>query len=197
LPRPTGERARKEGFATAHTATILILERHPLLVSFWDGYNAANVRMIEVNCPAVANGDRRASPLCRPPLESGTRGYLGCHFPCRFETRQELRTGDSNGPRVNKKYQGDLEARVALNGMRITKSHWHWGGRPKKSANNDIIGQNGPQKNANLVRFKEKHTQTNSQETKKSLNNRRWIWPLNFSNYLALGANRDPQGGAR
>ncbi len=71
--------------------------------------------------------------------------------------------------------------------MLITKGQWHWGGRPKKSANNDIIGQNGPQKNANLVMFKEKHTQTNAQETKKSLNNTRWTWPLNFSNYLALG----------
>jgi hypothetical protein len=37
LPRPTGERARKGGAATAHAATSLILERHPLPVSFWDG----------------------------------------------------------------------------------------------------------------------------------------------------------------
>ena len=32
-PRPTGERDRKEGSATAYAATILILERHPLPVS--------------------------------------------------------------------------------------------------------------------------------------------------------------------
>ncbi len=38
-PRPTGGRARKEGAATAHAATILILERPPFPVSFWDGYN--------------------------------------------------------------------------------------------------------------------------------------------------------------
>ena len=38
MPRPTGERARKGGAATAHAATILILERHPLPISFWDGY---------------------------------------------------------------------------------------------------------------------------------------------------------------
>ena len=37
MPRPTGERARKGGAATAHSATILILERHPLPVSFWEG----------------------------------------------------------------------------------------------------------------------------------------------------------------
>jgi hypothetical protein len=32
LPRPTRERARKEGVATAHAATSLILERHLLSV---------------------------------------------------------------------------------------------------------------------------------------------------------------------
>ena len=39
LPRPTGDPARKEGFATAHGATILILESPLLPVSFWDGYS--------------------------------------------------------------------------------------------------------------------------------------------------------------